>query len=111
MSEHEGSNTQLAGNTSGGGMQQRVMNRSRFAAELRPDARPGPRLAPGSNTVLEIRDSLSIILSGTSRITVLPGPAFANVGTSSREGSVTVQLRRTRASPKVGDIEITNPPG
>lgn len=90
---------------------QSIVNSSRFEAELRPDSQPGSKLAPGKRTRLEIKSELVIVAKGTTRIGVSPGPSFRTLRADSGADSVTVVLSRTRPPVKIGDIEITNPPG
>ncbi|MCC5934247.1 MAG: hypothetical protein LAT75_00625 [Candidatus Cyclonatronum sp.] len=88
-----------------------ITNSSRFMLELRPDGNPGSRLAAGDRTSIAVRSTVEIIAFGTDRIGVRTASTFSETGRSASLGSVTLQFRRTQPNrPKVGDIEIINPP-
>ena len=108
MSDSELTNSQSTGRVS---YRERIVNSSNFVAELKPDGQSGSRLAPGGSIEMDIRKTLEITVHGTRQITVRHGAYFEQRRPSLGANSVTVLLNRTGQRPKLGDIEITNPPG
>lgn len=104
-------NSQLVGIESASSSSCSVTNNSRFILELRPDGKPGSKLAAGGRAIITVRASVDIVALGTDRIGARTAQTFSETSRSVSTGNITLQFKRESSSrPKVGDIEIINPP-